>query len=213
MLSTHSCASAQPTATWEHGEAYVAISKLPWLTALHAFGTCGTWSRGFHFTQNGESDASNDADLPVPFGLSSNAVEQFACERRRGWEEAPDSPPRRPTDAWDERRNARMRKAQPGGERILCVERIGSAGGEFAAGQAVDGLQVRYSLESEGEIDMLDDLQWADWDPAGRLLVATRSGKIQARRFAANAWRIEFEADLSLQEPTPVPAPTWATHW
>lgn len=32
-----------PRADWEHGEAYVAVSKLPWLTALHAFGTCGTW--------------------------------------------------------------------------------------------------------------------------------------------------------------------------
>jgi hypothetical protein len=26
----------KPSATWKHGEAYVALSKLPWLTALHA---------------------------------------------------------------------------------------------------------------------------------------------------------------------------------
>ena len=36
----------KPGASWEHGEAYVALSKLPWLTALHAFATCGTWTRG-----------------------------------------------------------------------------------------------------------------------------------------------------------------------
>jgi hypothetical protein len=39
----------KPSATWELGEAYVAISKLPWLTALHAFATCGTWTRGYFF--------------------------------------------------------------------------------------------------------------------------------------------------------------------
>jgi hypothetical protein len=40
----------KPSATWELGEAYVAVSKLPWLTALHAFATCGTWTRGYFFT-------------------------------------------------------------------------------------------------------------------------------------------------------------------
>jgi hypothetical protein len=30
----------------------VAISKPPWLTALHAFATCGTWTRGYFFTRN-----------------------------------------------------------------------------------------------------------------------------------------------------------------
>lgn len=44
----------KPSATWEHGEAYVAISKLPWLTALHSFPTCGTWTRGYCFTEAGE---------------------------------------------------------------------------------------------------------------------------------------------------------------
>src|SRR5262245_7376932 len=55
----------KPTAQWEQGESYVALSKLPWLTALHAFSTCGTWTRGFFFTEDGGFDNFQDAKLPI----------------------------------------------------------------------------------------------------------------------------------------------------
>jgi len=103
-------------------------------------------------------------------------VVQFANERRRGWEEAPDSPPRDPQDFWDQHRNARLQKRQPGGDRLLCLESLGWAGGEFGVDQAVDGMRVAYSLEVDGEVQLLHHLQWADWDREGHLLVATRSG-------------------------------------
>ena len=83
----------KPTATWKHGEAYIAVSKLPWLTALHAFGTCGTWTRGYYFTEDGGCDRPDDAKLPIPYGLRAIPIIQFANERRRGWEEIPESPP------------------------------------------------------------------------------------------------------------------------
>ena len=208
------CYFAQkPGVTWEHGDTYVAISKLPWLTALHAFGTCGTWTRGYFFTEDGGSDDPEPARLPIPYGLRSMRVVQFANERRRGWEEAPDSPARHPEDIWDERRNARMQKRQPGGERVLCVESLGRAGGEFGVDQSVDGLRVRYSLESGGDLAVLDDAQWADWDREGRLLVATRSGRIEIRDLDAAARTHVFEEDLSPLDPSPAPAPPWAGRW
>jgi hypothetical protein len=154
----------KPSATWEHGEAYVALSKLPWLTALYAFATCGTWTRGYYFTEDGSWDEPEHAKLPIPYGLRSIPVVQFANERRRGWEETPDSLQRDPKDFWDQRRNARMQKRQPGGNRLLCVESLGWAGGEFGAKQAIDGLRTHYWLEFNGGIELLDDLQWADWD-------------------------------------------------
>jgi hypothetical protein len=202
----------KPSATWAHGEAYVAISKLPWLTALHAFGTCGTWTRGYYFTQDVGDDVEQ-VKLPIPYGLRSIPVVQFASERRRGWQEAPDCPAHDPDDIWDQRRNARMQKLQPGGKRVLCVESIGRAGGEFGIDQAVDGLRVRYSLESEGGLELLDDLQWADWDEEGRLLLATRSGKLQIRKMVADRCETLFEQDLSIFEPNPNPAPVWASRW
>jgi hypothetical protein len=203
----------KPSATWKHGEAYVALSKLPWLTALHAFPTCGTWTRGYYFTEAEDGENPEDTQLPIPYGLSSIPVVQFANERRRGWEEATDSPQRNPGDAWDERRNARIQKRQPGGDRLLCVESLGRAGGEFGVDQAVDGLRVGYWLEVDGEIQLLNHLQWADWDREGHLLVATRSGKLQVWNLDGDRFDVLFEEDLSLSEPNPTPAPAWAERW
>jgi hypothetical protein len=203
----------KPSATWEHGEAYVAISKLPWLTALHAFSTCGTWTRGYYFTEDKDCENPQDTKLPIPYGLRSIPVVQFATERRRGWEETSDSPKRDSKDAWDVCRNARLQKRQPGGDRVLCVESRGWAGGEFGVDQAVDGLRVGYWLEVDGEVQLLDHLQWADWDQDGHLLAATRSGKLRIWIFDRNRSEILFEEDLSLCEPNPTPAPAWAQRW
>lgn len=123
----------KPSARWEHGEAYVALSKLPWLTALYAFRTCGTWTRGYYFAEDKDPENPEEAALPIPYGLRSIPVVQFANERRRGWSEALESPARAPGDAWDEHRNARMRKRQPGGGRVLCVESLGWAGATTAS--------------------------------------------------------------------------------
>jgi hypothetical protein len=202
----------KPTAGWELGEAYVAVSKLPWLTALHAFATCGTWSRGYYFTAEGDSESPDGAKLPIPYGLRSIPAEQFANERRRGWHEAPDSPPRHPDDHWDQWRNARMRKPQPRGPLTLCVESLGWAGGEFGAGQAVGGLRVRYSLESSDGPAILDDLQWADWTADGLLLAATRSGRLQIRDLSAKS-KPDFDQDLAAFGPDPQPPPGQAQRW
>jgi hypothetical protein len=203
----------KPGSSWEHGEAYVAVSKLPWLAALHAFRTCGTWTRGYYFTDDESPDTSEGASLPIPYGLRSIPVAQFATERRRGWSEAADSPHRAPGDAWDQRRNARMQKRQPGADRLLCVESLGWAGGEFGVDQAVDGLRVSYWLEARDDIQPLGHAQWADWDGEGHLLVATRDGKLQAWSLDGNGSTLLFEDDLSLLDPTPAAAPAWAQQW
>jgi hypothetical protein len=90
---------------------------------------------------------------------------------------------------------------------------VGVAGGEFGVDQAVDGLNVRYSLESNGNLELLDDVQWADWSRDGELLVATRSGRLQVRNVGSNGPSILFEENLSNLEPNPTPAPGWAGSW
>jgi hypothetical protein len=180
---------------------------------LHAFPTCGTWTRGYHFIREKDPTKPDDAQLPIPYGLQPTPAVQFATERRRGWTEAPDSPQRDPKDAWDQHRNVRLQKPQPGGNRLLCVESIGWAGGEFGVDQAVDGLRVRYWLEADGDIRLLDDLQWADWDREGRFLAATRSGRLQIRDLDAVGSQAIFDEDLTPYKPDPVPAPSRAQRW
>ncbi len=93
------------------------------------------------------------------------------------------------------------------------MESVGVAGGEFGVDQSVDGLNVRYSLESSGDLELLDDFQWADWSKDGELLVATRSGRLQIRNLEKDKPDIVFEVDLSNLEPNPTPAPVWARSW
>ncbi|ABW32765.1 conserved hypothetical protein (plasmid) [Acaryochloris marina MBIC11017] len=200
----------KPNATWEHGETYIAISKLPWLRAIYAFGTCGTWTRGYYFIPPDQSDEHLKIDVPFPYNLSSIPVVQFANERHRGWTETADSPLRQPNDLWDEHRNARLYKIQPEGHRILYLESLGLAGGEFGEDQAVDGMSVLYSMQSNEGIEILDAYQWADWDLQGNLLVATRSGKLQVNQVEDNGLRVVFEVDLSVMDPDPLPPPSWA---
>lgn len=199
-----------PAADWEHGNTYVAISKLPWLTALQAFATCGTWTRGYYFTEDGSSDHGADQQLPIAYGLRSYRTAQFAVERQRGWVEAPDSPPPISGDMWDEQRDARMMKRQPGGKRILRQERMGRA---QEGTPSVEGIHVGYSLESDGDVTLLEDVQWADWDSKGNLIVATHSGKLQLRYLNGDLVKIQFEYDLTKLEPENTRPPDKAQRW
>lgn len=155
------------------------------------------------------------AIYPCRFPTASRLIPiiQFANEQRRGWVEAPDSPPRSKGGPWDENRNVRLHKPQPSGPWRLRVESVGWAGGEFGVEQAIDGLRVTYALETEGNIQLLDDVQWADWDAQGRLLVATRSGQLQMRDLRHRQDPILFEVDLAAAQPAPTPAPAWAQSW
>jgi hypothetical protein len=93
------------------------------------------------------------------------------------------------------------------------VESLGWAGGEFGVNQAVDGLRVSYWLETTDDIQSLDQVQWADWDRDGCLLVATCSGRLQVWNPDGNGSDPLFDEDLSLLEPNPAPAPAWARQW
>ena len=74
-------------------------------------------------------------------------------------------------------------------------------------------MSVRYWLERDGDLLLLDDLQWADWDRDRRMLVATRSGRLQVRDMGAHTPIVVFDADLSALEPNPEPPPAAAADW
>jgi hypothetical protein len=206
------------SASWDVGGTYLAISRLPWLRALAAWGTAGTWTSGLHFVED-----SRVWDLPPPevgdvapcrrrYGMRFTTAQSFAVERRRGWTEAPGTPPRDPNDAWDERRSGRivMHKQQPGRSEPALLE----VRGDYAEFRALLGIRndVSYGLRSGGSVVPLPDAQWADWDGEGRLLVATRDGRLQIRRVSGTESSVAWE-DAVPTTPAPSPPPAEAGRW
>ena len=212
----------KPSAEWELGPAYIAISRLPWLTALAAWGIGSTWTRGMQFLEDpsvwqvDEPHVGGLGAVRGRFGLRLSNAHSFAVERRRGWTETADTPPRAPDDAWDERRGDRivLEKMRPGsnGSERLTVR------GTYAAIRELHGIRtdIRYDLHrADGSIH-LEGVQWADWDPRGRLLVATEEGRLQIREVdpaTSGPGTVEWEADEGALDPDPSAPPPEAAAW
>lgn len=166
---------------WKAGHTYVAIARLPWLTALAAWGTCGTWARGAHFVEDprvwgvGAPDEGDAGPCRGKFGLALTRPATFAVERRRGWTETADTPPR--------------------------------VRGYFAAFRESRAKAVAYELITGEQVSALDEAQWADWDADGRLLVATRDARLQIRELSERGSRLLSEANPGAETPRPAAPP------
>ncbi|HEX4699239.1 MAG TPA: hypothetical protein VH857_07770 [Actinomycetes bacterium] len=199
-------------ADWSAGPTYVAVSRLPWLTALAAWGTGGTWTRGLHFVDDRDSwpleapDAGDVAPLRRLYGLAVTRPASFAVERRGGWTETDTTPEQAHNDVWDEKRAERivMQRTNPRGRVVLTVR-----GGQAAFRGLPDWFEPPlYALDD----DVVVDVQWADWAPDGRLLVATVDGRLQVRSGPLYD-DVDWEVDLSGLSPDPQPAPPEAADW
>jgi hypothetical protein len=199
---------------WPAGSAYVAISRLPWLTALTAWGIGSTWTRGAHFVadtgvwQWDEPDVGDPSPCRERFGLAATRPEAFAVERRRGWSETPETRPRHGDDLWDEGREVTMHKASPDGQRTLLVS------GWYAAHRAFDPERfggALYAIEEAGRRRILDGVGWADWSRDGELLVGSDDGRIQRR--SPDGSTVRWEYDLATLTPDPKPRPPEASIW
>lgn len=200
-------------ARWSVGATYVAISRLPWVTALAAWRTCGTWTRGAHFVARrrtwdvGSPDEGDVRPCRRKFGLAATRPLAFAVEHRRGWVESADSPPWTAADPWDEARARRvtMEKPRPGAKGAAVL----IARGYHAAFREGPSRDVEYAVaEGDDGLLLLDGVQWADWAADGRLLVATLDGRLQTRAYAGGRLSVTWEVETGSLTPRPVaPAP------
>lgn len=195
---------------------YSQVSRLPWLFALAAWPESGTWTRGFHFVEPKATDRGREpkavhgdlAPLRKKWALAPTEVAQYATERRNGFVEHEDCPPRRASDAWDEQREAILVKKRPRGtERLVLVDH----------GTAPRGIEMRaptYYVErpKKPPID-LTDVTWADWNSAGGLLVATKSGHVQIRERVGDELVVRVDRDACAFEIEPREAPRSARRW
>jgi hypothetical protein len=201
------------SAIWDLGATYVAISKLPWLTALAAWGTGGTWTRGMHFVEDRRVWHPSDPEfggvdlVRQRYGMEIPRAQSFAVERRRGWSETAETPPRAADDAWDEQRGdaITLEKRRPGGDGAVTLR----VGGSYAGHRSMHGhrADIRYELQVGEDRRDLRDVQWADWSPDGRLIVATNGGRLQVRELDDS---VGWEVDLSALKPDPEPPPDTA---
>jgi hypothetical protein len=163
----------------------------------------------------GVADAGDARPLTRRYGLALNRPVTFAVERRHGWTDTADTPPRTDDDPWDERRadHVIVQKPQPGGDGA----RVLTARGWFAAfREGPFGGRPRvteYALVQRGISAPLDDVQWADWDGDGRLLVATADGRLQIRAQDRAGFTVVHDTDLASLEPAPTAAPHDARVW
>jgi hypothetical protein len=144
---------------------------------------------------------------PPPSGIGRTPFDErdVANELRRGWTPAAAGSPHIPADAV-----LSLRRARPGapGDALVLVHR----GHSFGAPR-VEGARIEYLLESDGQVAPLHGAVWADWDAAGRLLVADVDGSLAIRHRSAAGWEAGWSHDLSALAPDPRPAPAWATRW
>ena len=212
----------RPAATWAAGPTYIAVSRLPWLTALAAWGACGTWTCGLHFVDNHRTwEVGRPAEGHIEplrdryrFGLELTRPPAFAVERRRGWTETSDSPPYdQDLDPWDIRRVPRltMEKPQPGSTDAAYL----TVSGRFAAYRSGQPSwnEVVYTIRHGDVSRRLERVQWADWDQAGRLLVATTTGRLEVRREPWAVTDTAWSVDLGDDRPEPAEPPSIARRW
>jgi hypothetical protein len=198
-------------------QTFSAISKLPWVTALAAWREDGAraGSGGYHFVEASERwdigapQHGDAAPVRARRGLAATEPIQYATERRRGWVEHERCPPRAPGDLADELRSAVLAKPRPGEPdvRLVLVDR----GLDDHALGAIDGRAPEYAIERPSGTTDLDGVVWADWDPIGRLLVATDESRLEIRD--PSTIRVVHHHDLANLEPRPGPAPEWAQRW
>ncbi len=199
-------------------DTYVTVSKLPWLFALAAWREGSTWGRGYRFVEGppsarpfvlGDPDAGDATPLLRRYGVERHPVVQYAAERSRGWVEHPDSPPRAAGGPWDEQRSAVLVKPRPHGPGRLVLRDAGMG----VTGPSVEGRAPAFELEREGRRLALEDVAWAEWDPQGRLLVATHAGKLELRDPDDARLAVIRAHDLAALRPLPRRAPDWAQRW
>jgi len=198
---------------------YSVVSKLPWLFALAAWPELGTWTRGYHFVEGrtghrawdiGDPKLGDAAPLRARYGLARTLPLQYAVEQRRGWVPHESCPPRGVNDVWDERRSVILMKPRPGKK---AKSRLVLTDGGWEGSGAIEGRTPAYQFESGRHRIDLEDVRWADWDHDGRLLVATRTGKLQILDVDADALPVLREHALDTLIPSPEPAPAWAQRW
>lgn len=203
------CFAHQGSGRWRElgTDSWAAISRPPWVTALAVWGVGTTYFAGgfFHAANElllgGIQDAPDRGRLPGWLALSDTLPFRAATREwpdrlvyfnrllRGGWRADPG--PESPAPVWS-------RTVAPDGPTLTM--RPG------ASSRTVQ----EFAVEHRGGVMALGPATWADWDHAGRLLMA-REGRLV--HVVPETGEARVLHDFNDQQPEGFEAPAWAREW
>ncbi|MEM7164609.1 MAG: hypothetical protein AAF581_04055 [Planctomycetota bacterium] len=188
----------------KHKQTWTAVSKPPWLTALAMWWKGDSWSGGGLFP-DGRTLMLNDPKLEFPFVEEPKVP---GCPFGVGTlllsvgEEWPIEAERLERDGWGftetESGHYILRKSHDG--------YVLTAYPQFRYNE--------YTLTSPGgQVVVLNDIPWAEWDQRGRLVAARKGCVLAASPEEAVAGEWTELIDLSPNKPNRRKSPSWARSW
>lgn len=201
-------------------EAWTALSRPPWLTALCLWENIGSWYGGGAFTPSGDLrlDATCSLEVHPDFKPPPMEIRHIGADAAP-WEA------RLVAHGWSlEERGFHPRTHQRIGEREVW-SKAGRGTGTVLFQQVEDWDPNRYGspywstywLETDDDLIPLDGVEWADWDgtrdEARPRLVFTRGGQLLELGGSNLEGSPEVIYDFNPLTPDPAPAPDSALQW
>jgi len=197
-----------------HGSwgAYFALSKPPWLTALCAWKTAGTWTTGAYFDRNGKLCAFGALCEDQPFHGSC----PFPCEFGgvdTNWNRAREF--QFIMNGWKPKATeASVDSFNPGPNEMTELTKCSSQDPELVLNRYSEFGSCLYSITYQDNPEsLLSEAVWADFDRRGRLVMASATGELKLYELKGPNMTAKFSHNLNSLKPNPVDAPAWARKW
>jgi len=197
-----------------HGSwgSYLALSKPPWLTALCAWKTVGTWTTGVYFERDGKLKAFGALCEDQPFHGSCPFPYEFGgvdtnWNRAREFQFIMNGWKPKATDASEESFNPRSKE-------IIELSKCSPRDPELVLNRYSEFGSCLYTIRyQDNQESILSEAVWADFDKMGRLVMATSAGELKLYELIGKNMTTKFSHNLNMLKPNRIQAPSWARNW
>ena len=197
-----------------HGswDTYLALSKPPWLKALCAWKTAGTWTTGACFKNDGTLCAFGSLCEEQPFHGSCPFSFKFGGTDTN-WNRAREF--QFIMNGWQPRAaHVSAENFNPGPNEVIELSKSSPRDPKLVLSKYSEFGSCLYSITyPDNQEILLSDAVWADFDRKGRLVIASAAGDLRIYEVNDSNLTIVFSSNLNSLKPTPVQAPGWAKKW
>lgn len=184
---------------------FLAVAKVPWLTALAAWRWPSTGGFQPGAAWAGGRLVYTGVQPGPPFAGRAGVVHDFGAVRLPGAAPGPDDA--RAAAVLAQRHPERAVRVHAHGDRRLLEVRDGLKPGR----PGIEDVLRRWVLATSVGSASLERVQWAGWTADGRILAVTNEGVLQVRD--ADGVVLREVADVSDPGPDRVKSPEWARRW